>query len=73
MQRKRYVDKNYFDESIARHEKMVGTGDENHYELLVPENISSPRRRRELRILICFNSGNKNFVDRNPVFSMRTR
>nr|YP_001294243.1 hypothetical chloroplast RF1 [Buxus microphylla]A6MM95.1 RecName: Full=Protein TIC 214; AltName: Full=Translocon at the inner envelope membrane of chloroplasts 214; Short=AtTIC214 [Buxus microphylla]ABQ45308.1 hypothetical chloroplast RF1 [Buxus microphylla]WEB60488.1 hypothetical chloroplast RF1 [Buxus sinica var. parvifolia] len=65
---KRYVDKNYFDESIARHEKMVGTGDENHYELLVPENISSPRRRRELRIRICFNSGNKNFVDRNPVF-----
>nr|YP_010738072.1 hypothetical protein RF1 [Pachysandra axillaris]WEQ92481.1 hypothetical protein RF1 [Pachysandra axillaris] len=65
---KRYVEKNDFDESIARHKNIVGTGNENHYELLVPENISSPRRRRELRILICFNSGNRNVVDRNPIF-----
>nr|YP_009970596.1 hypothetical chloroplast RF19 [Sinopora hongkongensis]QHD18690.1 Ycf1 [Sinopora hongkongensis]QNE87786.1 hypothetical chloroplast RF19 [Sinopora hongkongensis] len=65
---KRYVDENYFDGSIAQHRKMLVNGDENHYDLLVPENILSPRRRREFRILICFNSGNRNVMDRNPVF-----
>ncbi|RWR97770.1 hypothetical protein CKAN_02722500 [Cinnamomum micranthum f. kanehirae] len=45
---------------------MLVNRDENHYDLLVPENILSPRRRRELRILICFNSGNRNAMDRNP-------
>nr|YP_009027078.1 hypothetical chloroplast RF19 [Trifolium grandiflorum]AGO63732.1 hypothetical chloroplast RF19 [Trifolium grandiflorum] len=34
----------------------------NHYDLLVPENLLSTRRRRELRILICFNSKNRNTV-----------
>nr|QNQ65642.1 hypothetical chloroplast RF1 [Tetracentron sinense] len=62
---KGYVDKNDFDES---NERIVGNGNENQYDLFVPENISSPRRRRELRILICFNSRNRNVVDRNPVF-----
>ena len=65
---KRYVDKNDFDASIARHENMLGNGGENHYDLLFPENISSPRRRRELRILICFHFWNGNVLDRNPVF-----
>nr|QHE50036.1 hypothetical chloroplast RF1 [Archakebia apetala] len=65
---KKNLDKNGFDESIARHERLDGNRDENHYDLLVPENISSPRRRRELRILICLNSGNVNLLDRNPVF-----
>nr|YP_010887711.1 Ycf1 protein [Hypodaphnis zenkeri]WJJ67282.1 Ycf1 protein [Hypodaphnis zenkeri] len=65
---KRYVDENYFDRSITQHRKMLVNGDENHYDLLVPETILSPRRRRELRILICFNSGNRNVMDRNPVF-----
>nr|ADD30913.1 putative RF1 protein [Berberidopsis corallina] len=65
---KRYVDKNNFDESIARHQRMTRNRDKNHSDLLVPENILSPRRRRELRILICFNSRNRNGVDRNPVF-----
>nr|YP_009234698.1 hypothetical chloroplast RF1 [Meliosma aff. cuneifolia Moore 333]ADD30908.1 putative RF1 protein [Meliosma aff. cuneifolia Moore 333]AMD08416.1 hypothetical chloroplast RF1 [Meliosma aff. cuneifolia Moore 333] len=70
---KRNVDKNHFDESItrhesARHERVVGTRDENHYDLLVPENILSSRCRRELRILICFNSGQGNVVNRNSVF-----
>lgn len=40
----------------------------NRFDLLVPENILSFRRRRKLRILICFNSKNRNDVDRNPVF-----
>nr|AEX93995.1 hypothetical chloroplast RF19 [Echeandia sp. Steele 1101]APO11859.1 hypothetical chloroplast RF19 [Echeandia sp. Steele 1101] len=41
-----------------------------YYDFLVPENILSPRRRRELRILICFNYQNRNWnvVDRNPQF-----
>nr|AEX94019.1 hypothetical chloroplast RF19 [Ledebouria cordifolia] len=40
----------------------------NHYDFLVPENILSPRRRRELRILICFNSRNWHVMDRNSIF-----
>nr|WCP17105.1 hypothetical chloroplast RF1 [Menispermum dauricum] len=62
------VDKNGLDESISRHEKAIGNRDENHYDLLVPENISSPRRRRELRIRICFNSQKMNVVVKNLVF-----
>nr|UDY69604.1 hypothetical protein RF1 [Kelloggia chinensis] len=39
--------------------------DTNYLDLLVPENILSSRRRREFRILICFNSKtqNRNLVD----------
>ncbi|YP_006073162.1 hypothetical protein RF1 (chloroplast) [Elaeis guineensis] len=66
--KKRYVDKNNFDKSVARHDSMLVNGDKSHYDFFVPENILSPRRRRELRILICFNSRNWNFVDRNLVF-----
>nr|QPP04873.1 Ycf1 protein [Asarum sieboldii]UAU40972.1 Ycf1 [Asarum heterotropoides var. seoulense]UAU40995.1 Ycf1 [Asarum heterotropoides var. seoulense]WRO36867.1 Ycf1 protein [Asarum chungbuensis]WRO36890.1 Ycf1 protein [Asarum chungbuensis] len=62
---KRYVDENDFDGSIARHGKALVNGDENHYDLLVPENILSPRRRRELRILMGFHSGKENAVDRD--------
>nr|YP_009568330.1 hypothetical chloroplast RF1 [Plumbago auriculata]YP_009568342.1 hypothetical chloroplast RF1 [Plumbago auriculata]ADD30921.1 putative RF1 protein [Plumbago auriculata]QBE86612.1 hypothetical chloroplast RF1 [Plumbago auriculata]QBE86624.1 hypothetical chloroplast RF1 [Plumbago auriculata] len=40
----------------------------NHYDLLVPENILSSRRRRELRILSCLNSRNSKGVDKNAVF-----
>nr|YP_010475721.1 hypothetical protein RF1 [Corydalis stricta]UVH70008.1 hypothetical protein RF1 [Corydalis stricta] len=57
---KRNVHRNDFSEFIPKQEKMVGNIDENHYDLLVPEKISSPRRRRELRILICLNSGKEN-------------
>nr|YP_010451016.1 Ycf1 protein [Eleutharrhena macrocarpa]UTV00797.1 Ycf1 protein [Eleutharrhena macrocarpa] len=65
---KRNVDKNSLDESISRHERMIGNRDENHYDLLVPENILSPRRRREFRIRICFNSEKVNVVVKNLVF-----
>nr|YP_010261307.1 hypothetical chloroplast RF1 [Fibraurea recisa]UIB40197.1 hypothetical chloroplast RF1 [Fibraurea recisa] len=65
---KRNVDKNGFDESISLYEKVIGNRDENHYDLLVLENISSPRRRRELRIRICFNSEKVNVVLKNLVF-----
>nr|YP_010288304.1 hypothetical chloroplast RF1 [Rubia yunnanensis]UKU08906.1 hypothetical chloroplast RF1 [Rubia yunnanensis]UNP54785.1 Ycf1 protein [Rubia yunnanensis] len=45
-----------------REEEYVDT---NSLDLLVPENILSSRRRREFRILICFNSKtqNRNLVD----------
>nr|YP_009248064.1 hypothetical chloroplast RF19 [Nypa fruticans]AMW66030.1 hypothetical chloroplast RF19 [Nypa fruticans] len=66
--KKRYVDKKNFDKSVARHGNMLVDGDKSNYDFFVPENILSPRRRRELRILICFNSRNWNFVDRNLVF-----
>uniref|UniRef100_UPI00315C8806 hypothetical protein RF1 n=1 Tax=Bulbophyllum triste TaxID=2137398 RepID=UPI00315C8806 len=57
-----------FEKYIARHSNIFFIGDKNHYDLLVPENILSPRRRREFRIRICFNSQNFNVVDRNPIF-----
>nr|YP_011036347.1 Ycf1 protein [Bursera cuneata]WRI65741.1 Ycf1 protein [Bursera cuneata] len=55
-----YVNKNNFAESIPKYQRMVGNRDKNHYDLLVPENILFPKRRRELRTLICFNSKNRN-------------
>ncbi|CAI8582971.1 unnamed protein product [Vicia faba] len=38
-----------------------------NYDLLVPENLLSTRRRRELRILICLNPQNRNTVHRNTI------
>ncbi|KAK9082290.1 hypothetical protein Syun_031748 [Stephania yunnanensis] len=49
-------------------ERVIGNRDENLYDLLVPENILSPRRRREFRIRICFNSEKVNVVVKNLVF-----
>nr|QJX65553.1 hypothetical protein RF1 [Cipadessa cinerascens] len=67
---KGYVDKKNFDESIARQQKMTGSRNKNNYDLLVPENILVPKRRRELRTQICFNLKNQNGMhrNRNPVF-----
>nr|YP_009698593.1 Ycf1 [Petalonyx linearis]QEJ85600.1 Ycf1 [Petalonyx linearis] len=65
---KRYLDKHNFDESIQKHQKITGNRDKNHYDLLVPEKILSSRRRRKLRILICFNSKNRNGINKNSVF-----
>nr|YP_010026707.1 Ycf1 [Foonchewia coriacea]QOQ85955.1 Ycf1 [Foonchewia coriacea] len=50
-----------------REEEYVDT---NHFDLLVPENSLSSRRRREFRILICFNSKtkNRNLVDIPSLF-----
>nr|YP_010502118.1 hypothetical chloroplast RF1 [Heliotropium arborescens] len=67
----RYVDKTHFDESISGYQKINGNRYKNHFNLVVPENIFSSRRRRELRILICFNSKKRNGVDRNLVFYKR--
>lgn len=60
--------KKTFDKSIPRDQKITENKEKNHYDLLVPENILSPRRRRELRILICFNPGNQNRVYRKTKF-----
>nr|YP_010387661.1 hypothetical chloroplast RF1 [Pleione vietnamensis]UPO68500.1 hypothetical chloroplast RF1 [Pleione vietnamensis] len=66
--KKRYIEKGGFEKSIAGRSNIFLSGDKNNYDLLVPENILSPRRRREFRIRICFNSRNLNVVDRNPRF-----
>nr|YP_009579574.1 hypothetical chloroplast RF1 [Holcoglossum flavescens]QBK40050.1 hypothetical chloroplast RF1 [Holcoglossum flavescens]QBK40124.1 hypothetical chloroplast RF1 [Holcoglossum flavescens] len=65
---KKRIEKGGFEKSIAQHSNIFLSGDKNHYDLLVPENILSPRRRREFRIRICLNSQNFHVVDRNPRF-----
>nr|YP_010539011.1 hypothetical chloroplast RF1 [Datisca cannabina]UYF12872.1 hypothetical chloroplast RF1 [Datisca cannabina] len=67
-QEKRYADKKNLDESIAIHNKTTENRYKNNYDLLGPENILSPIVRRELRILICFNSRNRNDIHRNIAF-----
>lgn len=47
---KRNSNKSRVDQKIRKNK------DKNHYDLLVPENLFSTRRRRELRILISLNS-----------------
>nr|QEV84548.1 hypothetical chloroplast RF19 [Hexalectris spicata] len=66
--KKIYIEKGGFEKSIAQHSNIFLSREKNHYDLLVPENILSPRRRREVRIRICFNSRNFNVVDRNTRF-----
>nr|WAJ53714.1 Ycf1 [Philotheca spicata] len=65
---KDYVDKKIFNAFIAKHQKMAGNRKKNHYDLLVPENILFPKRRRELTTLIFVNSKNQNSMERNPLF-----
>nr|YP_010040983.1 hypothetical protein RF1 [Craniotome furcata]QOZ41917.1 hypothetical protein RF1 [Craniotome furcata] len=67
-QEQRYVSNNNLDETISPHQRITGNRDKNHFDLLVPENILSFRHRRKLRILICFNSKNRNSIEKNPVF-----
>nr|QUB02817.1 hypothetical chloroplast RF19 [Tradescantia virginiana] len=64
----KYVDKHNFEKSNGRHRNMSVNGYQDHYNFLVPETILSPRRRRELRTLICFNSYNWNAIHKNPLF-----
>nr|URX55141.1 hypothetical chloroplast RF1 [Coptis chinensis var. brevisepala]URX55226.1 hypothetical chloroplast RF1 [Coptis chinensis var. brevisepala] len=67
-QAKKNINNNGISESIAQHEKLFGNRDKNHNDFIVPENILSPRRRRELRIQICLNSINFNVGERTKVF-----
>nr|QUB02901.1 hypothetical chloroplast RF19 [Weldenia candida] len=64
----KYVDKQSFEKSNGRHRNMPVNGYQDHYNFIVPETILSPRHRRELRTLICFNSCNWNAVHKNPLF-----
>ncbi|XP_048129125.1 protein TIC 214-like [Rhodamnia argentea] len=67
--KKSYVAKINLDKSIARHQRMAENRYKNHYDLLfVPEKVLSAKGRRELRILICFNSRKRNGIHKNPVF-----
>nr|YP_009916966.1 hypothetical chloroplast RF19 [Primula pellucida]ASM92098.1 hypothetical chloroplast RF19 [Primula pellucida] len=59
----RYADKEDLDKSIRSH--LTGN---KHFYLLFPENIFASRRRRELRILICFHSKNSQGMDKNIIF-----
>nr|YP_010512611.1 hypothetical protein Ycf1 [Baptisia leucophaea]UXL84018.1 hypothetical protein Ycf1 [Baptisia leucophaea] len=63
------VDKKTFDKPIiqTRDQKITENQEKKHYDLPVPENILSAICRRELRILICFNS--RNSVYRKTTFS----
>nr|YP_010045695.1 hypothetical protein RF1 [Meeboldia microloba]QPG24249.1 hypothetical protein RF1 [Meeboldia microloba] len=64
----RYINKKKLYESIPRYQIIIRKRDKKHYDFIVPEKILSSRRRRELRILISFNSKNLNSVDKNTVF-----
>nr|YP_009264748.1 hypothetical chloroplast RF1 [Kostermanthus robustus]ANJ18978.1 hypothetical chloroplast RF1 [Kostermanthus robustus] len=57
---KHYADKKNSTQFIERHQNRIRNRDKKNYDLLVPENILSPKRRRELRILISFTSQPKN-------------
>nr|QVX29887.1 hypothetical chloroplast RF1 [Geoffroea spinosa] len=67
---KNHADKKNFEKSIprTRDQKITDNKEKNHYDLLVPEFFFFARRRREFRILICFNSKNRNCVDRKTTF-----
>nr|YP_009264416.1 hypothetical chloroplast RF1 [Hirtella macrosepala]ANJ18563.1 hypothetical chloroplast RF1 [Hirtella macrosepala] len=65
---KSYADKKNSTKFIERHQNRIRNRDKNNYDLLVPENILSPKRRRELRILISFTSQPKN---RNNIYINR--
>nr|YP_009461169.1 Ycf1 [Lamium galeobdolon]AUT82391.1 Ycf1 [Lamium galeobdolon] len=63
-----HASNNNLDETISLHQRITGNRDKKNFDLLVPENLLSFRRRRKLRILICFNSKKRNYIDQNPVF-----
>nr|YP_011020809.1 Ycf1 protein [Commelina caroliniana]WQH82852.1 Ycf1 protein [Commelina caroliniana] len=65
---RKYINKLNFDKPIELHRNMFMNEYQDHYDFLVPETVLSPRRRRELRALICFHSCNWNGVRGNPLF-----
>nr|WEH00897.1 hypothetical chloroplast RF19 [Euphorbia maculata]WKV29072.1 Ycf1 protein [Euphorbia maculata] len=60
-----YVDENKKNFTDERRHNRIGNTEKTDYDLLVPENILSPKRRRELRIRLSFNFKNKNDIHRN--------
>nr|YP_009356499.1 hypothetical protein [Lepidium meyenii]AQV10661.1 hypothetical protein [Lepidium meyenii]QKE47412.1 hypothetical protein [Lepidium meyenii] len=63
---KRYKKK--IEKSITKYQNKTVNRKKNNYDFFVPENILSPKRRREFRILICFNLKKKKASDRNSRF-----
>nr|YP_001123173.1 Ycf1 [Olimarabidopsis pumila]A4QJZ0.1 RecName: Full=Protein TIC 214; AltName: Full=Translocon at the inner envelope membrane of chloroplasts 214; Short=AtTIC214 [Olimarabidopsis pumila]BAF49998.1 hypothetical protein [Olimarabidopsis pumila] len=66
--KKSYIDKKKIEKSITKYQKKTVNRKKNNYDFFVPENILSPKRRREFRILICFNLKKKTVRDRNSRF-----
>nr|YP_010330734.1 hypothetical protein RF1 [Pilea dolichocarpa]UNY33873.1 hypothetical protein RF1 [Pilea dolichocarpa] len=67
-QEKGHVDKKNPDKLIPRHQKMTENRTKTHSDLFVPESILSPRRSRELRSIISFDSMNRTSMPLNPTF-----
>uniref|UniRef100_UPI0030E3AB3B hypothetical chloroplast RF1 n=1 Tax=Sedum lushanense TaxID=3114545 RepID=UPI0030E3AB3B len=67
----RYPEKMDFSKSLAQEGKIFGNRDRKNYSLLDLETILSPRRRKELRVLISFNSKKTKGIDLNLVFGNR--
>nr|UWV18959.1 hypothetical chloroplast RF19 [Anthyllis barba-jovis] len=65
------LDKQIFNKYIPpkRDQRITQNKEKKHYALVVLENILSARRRRELRILICFNPRNINSMPGKTIFS----
>nr|YP_010536296.1 hypothetical protein RF1 [Tamarix arceuthoides]UYC28456.1 hypothetical protein RF1 [Tamarix arceuthoides] len=64
---KRYRENVDKKELIVKQQNRMKKIAKNKYDLLISENIFSSRRRRELRILICFNSKNINSINKNTI------
>src|ERR1044072_1631632 len=64
------LEKQIFNKYIPpkRDQRIRQNKEKKHYALVVLENILSARRRRELRILICFNPRNINSIPRKTIF-----
>nr|YP_009450103.1 hypothetical chloroplast RF1 [Burmannia championii]ANK36300.1 hypothetical chloroplast RF1 [Burmannia championii] len=67
------VSKNSLDRFIAQYTDILVNGNKTYYAFFIPENILSSRCRKELRILICFNSHNLNVINKNLVFSNKNK
>nr|QKK51575.1 Ycf1.2 [Yinshania henryi] len=66
--KKSYIDTKKIEKSITKYQNKTVNRKKNNSDFFVPENILSPKRRREFRILICFNLKKKNARDRNSRF-----
>nr|QHD47501.1 hypothetical chloroplast RF19 [Dalbergia hainanensis] len=63
-----YKKKLYKSTPRTRDQKITENKETNHYDLFVPEFFFSARRRREFRILMSFNSKNRDSVHRKTTF-----
>jgi len=68
--KKIHVNKKYFYKYITRtrDQKITEKNEKETLNFLVPENILSARRRRELRMRICLYPNNRNSIHRNTIF-----